>query len=236
MPFILMRRTDIPNGVLQVDDLKPNDSQRNYTLEPPGQSGYVRNIPEVEDVVTTGAGPILILRDVCGLAAYLIDNVEDSSGTALTAAVANAAADSIVSKAQSGMALDLAAVDDSLVNNGVADATAGTSLVGGNSTGVLTEVLEILSGAKYQLVAGAEVEDAGNLFNPTRIERQVALRHVRLHVQNLEGSGRDVVPLHDDVGHLLISLRGRFRRRRARAPRVRGRRCTQNRHAADGGP
>lgn len=167
MPFILMRRTDIPNGVLQVDDLKPNDSQRNYTLEPPGQSGYVRNIPAVVDVVTTGAGPILLLRDACGLAAYLIDNVEDSSGTALTAAVANAAAASIVMKVQSGMAMDLAAVNDSLTNNGVADATAGTGLTAGNSTGSLADVLSILSGAKYDLPAGSEVEDVGNNFNTT---------------------------------------------------------------------
>ena len=93
MPYIIMRRSDIPNGVLQVDDLKPNDSQRNYTLDPPGQSGYVRDVPNVEFVATTGAGPILIVRDVCGLAAYFIDRVADASGTALPAAVADAAAE-----------------------------------------------------------------------------------------------------------------------------------------------
>lgn len=169
MPYIIMRRTDIPNGVLQVDDLKPNDSQRNYTLDPPGQSGYVRDIPTSDTVVTTGAGPILMLRDACGLAAYLIDNVEDSSGTALTAAVANASAADMIAKAQSGTALTLAEVNLSLTANGVADATAGTGLTAGTSTGVLTELLSIMSGAKYQLPAGSEVEDAGNLFNPTRL-------------------------------------------------------------------
>jgi len=166
MPYIIMRRTDIPNGVLQVDDLKPNDSQRNYTLDPPGQSGYVRQIPASETVVTTGAGPILTVRDACGLAAYLIDNVEDSSGTALTAAVANAAGAALIAAAQSGSALDLATVNAILVTAG---ATAGTDLEGGTSTGLLTEVLGILSGAKYQLPAGSEVEDGGNVFNPTRL-------------------------------------------------------------------
>jgi hypothetical protein len=165
MPYIIMRRTDIPNGVLQVDDLKPNDSQRNYTLDPPGQSGYVRNIPPSDAVVTTGAGPILTLRDACGLAAYLIDNVEDSSGTALTAAVANAAAAAIVALPQGGMEVTLAAVDAAIV---AAGATAGSGLTAGNSTGTLAEVLEILSGAKYQLPGGSEVETAGNLFNTTR--------------------------------------------------------------------
>jgi len=169
MPYIIMRRADIPNGVLQVDELKPNDSQRNYTLDPPGQSGYVRQIPTNDTVVTTGAGPILTVRDACGLAAYLIDNVEDSSGTALTAAVANASATDLVMKAQSGSELTLAEVNLSMTANGVADATAGTDLEGGASTGMLSEILEILSGAKYQLPAGSEVEDGGNAFNTTRM-------------------------------------------------------------------
>lgn len=169
MPYIIMRRSDIPNGVLQVDDLKPNDSQRNYTLDPPGQSGYVRNIPDSSTVITTGSGPILIVRDACGLSAYLIDNVEDNSGSALTAAVANASAASVLAKAQAGAELTLAEIDDSLTNNGVDDATAGTGLVAGTSTGVLTEVLAIMSGAKYDLPAGSEVEDGSNDFNTVRM-------------------------------------------------------------------
>ena len=169
MPYIIMRRTDIPNGVLQIDDLKPNDSQRNYTLDPPGQSGYARQIPASETVITTGAGPILTLRDACGLAAYLIDNVEDASGTALTAAVANASAADMIAKAQSGTALTLVEVNLSMTANGVADATAGTDLEGGTSTGLLSELLSIMSGAKYQLPAGSEVEDGGNVFNVVRM-------------------------------------------------------------------
>jgi len=166
MPYIIMRRTDIPNGVLQVDDLKPNDSQRNYTLDPPGQSGYVREIPASDTVITTGGGPILIVRDVCGLAGYLIDNVEDSSGTAITAAVANSSAATIIARAVAGLAVTLADVDAALV---AAGATAGTGLEAGASTGMLSELLEILMGAKYQLPAGSEVEDGGNLFNTTRL-------------------------------------------------------------------
>lgn len=169
MPYIIMRRTDIPNGVLQVDDLKPNDSQRNYTLDPPGQSGYVRQVPTSDTIVTSGAGPILTVRDACGLAAYLIDNVEDASGTALTADVANAAAASLATKVIAGLEITEAAVNDSLTNNGVADATAGTGLTAGTSTGDLAEVLQILMGAKYQLPAGSEVEDGGNVFNTTRL-------------------------------------------------------------------
>ena len=165
MPYIIMRRTDIPNGVLQVDDLKPNDSQRNYIIDPPGQSGYVRNIPNNNAVQTSGAGPILTIRDACGVSSYLIDNVEDSSGTAITAAVANFAGAFIINRLQNGLELTLADVDQELFNAG---ATAGTGLEAGSSTGQLSELLSVVSGAKYQLPAGSQVEDGANAFDPTR--------------------------------------------------------------------
>lgn len=166
MPYILMRRTDIPNGVLQVDDLKPNDSQRNYTLDPPGQSGYVQNIGLNTTVVTTGAGPIVTVGDACGLGAYLIDNTEDASTTAITAAVANAAAAAIIARVQGGLEVTVAEVNLALTNAG---ATGGTDFTAPPSTGTLAEVLQILSGAKYLLPSGSEVEDGGNLFNPVRL-------------------------------------------------------------------
>jgi hypothetical protein len=166
MPYIIMRRTDIPNGVLQVDDLKPNDSQRNYTLDPPGQSGYVRDIPTEVPVLTTGAGPILTVRDSCGLGSYFVDNVEDfPAGTGLTAAVGNAAAVLVIGRAEGGLSLTLADVNAALI---AAGAGATTDLEGNASTGLLTEVLSILSGAKYQLPAGSEVALAAAAFNPAR--------------------------------------------------------------------
>lgn len=166
MPFIVMRRTDIPDGLLQVVDLKPNTSQSNWPITPgSGQSGYIKNIPVSDTVATTGGGPIVTNADYCGVAAYLIDNVEDSSTTAITAAVANTAAAALIARAQAGQTLLLADVDAELV---AAGATAGTGLTTGNSTGVLTELLDILQGAKYFLPGGAQVEDGGNLFDPTR--------------------------------------------------------------------
>ena len=166
MPSIIMRRTDIPNGVLQVDDLKPNDSQRNYTLDPPGQSGYVRDIPTEVAVVTAGAGPILTVRDACGLGAYLIDVTEDAPGTAITAAVANDTAIALIARAEGGLEITAAEVNLALI---AAGATAGTDFEAGPSTGTLAEVLSLLSGAKYQLPAGAEVATGGAAFNPVRL-------------------------------------------------------------------
>jgi len=166
MPYIIMRRTDIPNGVLQVIDLKPNTSQRSLIYDPgDGQSGYVRNIPASDTVLTTGAGPVVTNRDYCGLAAYLLDNVEDSSGTAILAAVANAAATAILAIPVAGTDLTLVIIDAALVTAG---ATAGTGLEAGASTGLFTELMSLIQGSKYLLPGGSEVEDGGNLFNPVR--------------------------------------------------------------------
>lgn len=143
MPYIIMRRTDIPDGTLQVVDLKPNTSQKTVYDPGSGQSGYIRNIPENQTVATTGVGPIVTNADYCGLAAYLIDHVEDSSGTAITAAVANAASAAIITRAQTNLSLLLADIDAALV---AAGATPGTGLEAGNSTGSLADVLKLLGG------------------------------------------------------------------------------------------
>lgn len=97
MPYIIMKRNDIPAGILQVLDLDPNTSQRNYTIDPPGQTKYVN--PVQNDVVATrqpggGGTPIYMHREARGLAAYLITNVGDGTQTqatgTLTVVAANA--------------------------------------------------------------------------------------------------------------------------------------------------
>lgn len=164
MPYIVMRRTDIPPALLQFVDLKPNTSQKSILDPGTGQTGYVKNIPESDAVATTGAGPIVTNAQYCGLAAYLIDHVEDSSTTAITAAVANAAAAAIIARPQAGLSVTLAVVNAALV---AAGATAGTGLTAGNSTGSLADVLTILQGSTYCLPGGAQVENNLNVFDTT---------------------------------------------------------------------
>lgn len=126
MPFIAMRRTDIPNGVLQVLDLVPNTSLRNSIYDPAGQTKYVNRL--VNDTL----GPLAANRTTAtyeGLAAYLIDHVEDNvANVAITVAVANASANAIVALVNAGSAVTLAAVNTALTANGVANAGAGTQL------------------------------------------------------------------------------------------------------------
>jgi hypothetical protein len=83
MPYIIMKRSDIPDGTLQVLDMEPNTSQRNYTLDAPGQTKYV-NAVDNQTVVTLGAGPVTSFRDYSGLAAWFLARTND--GTAVAAA------------------------------------------------------------------------------------------------------------------------------------------------------
>lgn len=87
MPYIIMKRDDIPAGILQVLDLEPNTSQRSLTIDPPGQTKYVD--PVRNDTVVTaqpagGGTPIINYRAIYGLAAWFITNVNDGSGAQAT--------------------------------------------------------------------------------------------------------------------------------------------------------
>lgn len=80
MPFIVLKRSDIPPGTLQVLDLQPNESQRNLIYDPPGQTKYVNPV-ENDQVVVEVIGAIGQLhRSYRGLAAWFITNVNDGTG------------------------------------------------------------------------------------------------------------------------------------------------------------
>jgi len=156
MPFICKIRTDIPDAILQVLDLQPNESQRNLIYEPRGQNKYVNRVEN--DTVVTVAN--VTQGTYKGLAAYLIDNVIDNgTGVTLTAAVANASALAIVAAMDTGTTdLTVAAVNALLVANG---AGGGTSLIAGGSTGVLTDMLKVLAGGEYILPNNSTVGGLG---------------------------------------------------------------------------
>lgn len=169
MPHITMRREDIPEGILQVIDLVPNNSTKNNILDPAeGQSKYVKQ-PSNQDVgtVNPAAATLLTSGTFTGLAGYLLDNIEDQVGgtPSLTAAFANAAAALVIARVRAGGTVTAANVAADLVTAGAA---AGTSLTAGNSTGVLAEVLQILGGRSYVLPEGVEIQDAGGSFSVTR--------------------------------------------------------------------
>jgi len=175
MPYICMRRTDIPEGILQVLDLWPNTSLRNPVIDPPGQTKYVSFVPQ-NDTVETDGGRVT-LAAYRGLAAYLLDNVVSGGlgvGTgALSDANANDAAAAIVAGMQAGHAMTEFDLDAYLTA-----VVANTGIATGGSTGTVVEVLSILSGEIYTVptasgmeVGGVKTARTGAFGNPLRVRR-----------------------------------------------------------------
>lgn len=170
--YIVLLRNDLDDNFLQTLDLVPNTSQRNLVYQPVGQTGYLSHyyIDGVNgDVTTTGVGPITTVGDTYGLAAYLIDRVENSGAAgdpALTDVEANTIAASIGSTILAGNPLTLAAINI-LIN--VPAGVSGSDLDGtlGNSTGSVEDILRIVAGERYKLPAGSQVEDVANAFDAT---------------------------------------------------------------------
>lgn len=162
MPFICKRRTDIPNGVLQITDLWPNASQRNQSIDPQPQGPRYVSGPTTATVVlsSTGGAQRYFRTAQSGLAAYLIANVQvGAGGPALTPAQADAAAAALVAAMYAGSALGLAAIN--VILNAAA---AGATLTANSSTGTVTDVLRLLSGAPYTVPAGTIVQNGAGVF------------------------------------------------------------------------
>lgn len=152
--YICRIRTDLPTGLLQITDLKPNTSRRNFPYEKAGQSGYLGQRVENDTLAALAANATV--AEYSGLAAYLIDHIIDQvSGVTITVAVANAAADAFIAQADAGSDID---VSSALTANGVANAGAGTTLTNAaGSNGSLADVLKILAGGSYTLPSGSVV-------------------------------------------------------------------------------
>lgn len=165
MPFICLRRTDIPNSTLQVTDFWPNKSQANPAIDPQPQGPRYVSQPAAPALValsSTGGAQRFFGVAQSGLSAYLLANVQvGAAGPALTPAQALTAANALVAAMRTGAVLNLAAIN-AILNA----AAAGATLTGNSSTGAITDVLRILSGATYTVPAGAVVQVAGPTFNP----------------------------------------------------------------------
>ena len=149
--YICMKRTDIPNGVLQVLDLQPNVSQRNGSIDPPGQTKYVNRFQN-DKLALSGNNTAAQYE---GFGAYLIDHVvKNSANIPITAAVANLIAGDLVAVVNAGTALTLAVIDASIQAR-TADGTSG--LTAGGSNGTVADILKIAAGAQYILPAGTTV-------------------------------------------------------------------------------
>lgn len=84
MPYILLKRPDVPNGVLQTLELAPYTSIGEKAYGAYGQTGYRIQPPSETCVLVNAAGVITFNREAEGLAAWFLTNVNDGTGAFAT--------------------------------------------------------------------------------------------------------------------------------------------------------
>ena len=90
MPYILAKRSDIPAGLLYIQDLVPNTSQ----LTPcafVGQTGYDRIPASDAASLATAGGVITFTGEASGLQAWFLTNVSSGSGVVATGSITTVA-------------------------------------------------------------------------------------------------------------------------------------------------
>lgn len=152
MPYLCKIRTDIPDSILQILDLQPNESQRNLIYEPRGQNKYLNRV--TNDTVAVVANVTVAAYE--GVAAWLIDSIDDAGdGGALTPAEANTIALALIARMDAGLNMNTASV------NAVIQATVAASGIGlGASVGTLAQLLQILAGGEYIVPAATPANPA----------------------------------------------------------------------------
>jgi len=101
MPYICLARNDVPNGSVQVLDLKPNTSQPQPRLAP-GQTKYVNRTilgdalsvtgtaafsPSAAGYLSNSTNTVTTLEAISGLTAYILDAVQPCNAAASTARI-----------------------------------------------------------------------------------------------------------------------------------------------------
>ena len=92
MPYILMKRSDVPDGTLQILDLQPNTSQRNPTYQTAGQTKYIKGVTRATPSLSTVGGVVTFNTETSGLEAWFLTHVTDGAAAAATGTVTVAAA------------------------------------------------------------------------------------------------------------------------------------------------
>lgn len=159
MPYICLARTDIPDGTVQVLDLKPNASQLTV-YDPPAQTRYINRVLNAIPVYKANG---TATAAVSGLTAYIVDHVRaiiaGAPANSWTTTRMTAVAAAIIARLDSGAAMDLAGI-----NTAIHTVLPLSNFNVAPSTGVVSELLSILAGRSYTLPAGA-LKFAGGVWS-----------------------------------------------------------------------
>ena len=168
--FIVQCRNDLPDGLVQYTDVSPNTSQRNASIDPPGQTGYIDagqvrdtdntfhwRLEQGDQTTLTNAGNDGAINigtaAVDGLIAWLIWNIECNGNGGQSAVMsmrqATACAQGIINRVVAGQSL--------------AAADLATLI---NARGAAIN-LQMVSGAQAELAPnlGADIAASGNNGN-----------------------------------------------------------------------
>jgi hypothetical protein len=167
--FICLARNDIPVASLQNLDLLPYTSQRSLIYDPTGQTGYLTFQPQNDVVaVTPGGGGFVTVDTYYGLAIYLMGNVENVGGGNLTldGPQTIAITDDILDAVAAGTVLDQPTID-AYIN--AAAGVSGSGLAVGASTASVDDILRVLNGEAYVVLAGTLIAGAAGAYLPARV-------------------------------------------------------------------
>lgn len=156
--YICRIDTTLSAGIVQITDLRPNTSRRSLTYDKVPQSGYLPARVE-NDAVTGNTAANATTSALSGLAAYLVDVLDQGAGAAgngISEAMADSIAAAIIGEADAGNALGKTEIDAQIVG-AATPAAAGTTIDAGGSQGSVADVLKILAGGSYTVPTGTQV-------------------------------------------------------------------------------
>lgn len=182
--YICLARNDMDGHLLQILDLKPNSSQPGNLLSSvslgvgvqSGETGYQSYMAQMDAVVlhAAGAGAFDTNATYYGLPAYLIDNVNNTTGdVAISATQALNIARRISGRMANAQDVSLNDINVAIRAEGADGgfpALGATSTLNGagapstRSTGSVTDVLRILSGGVYMVPGNSLVIGNGGIF------------------------------------------------------------------------
>lgn len=163
--YPVLVRNDLPDNLLQFVDVRPNTSQANVPFEGVGNTGYIthwvqNDLPAVTDI---GAGVQRTNANYVGLAAYLLDNIENTTGNVnLTPVQAALLAGALLVRAGASLPLALANINTAI--NAVPGVTGDLDGTASNSTGSVRDILAILAGHVYMLPGTTVISGAAGAF------------------------------------------------------------------------
>jgi hypothetical protein len=175
--YICLARRDIEDSGLQILDLQPNSSQRVPAYDGAGQTAYLPFSAQSDTIVTAGDDDTTAAA-YNGVAAYLMDNVENVGGGATAVPLTDAQAIAITlllrGIVRAGTALTLATINTAInTPAGVSDSDLNGVVADSRSTGTVAEMLQIMQGQVYTVPASSAMSDDGAWIAPADVHTRL---------------------------------------------------------------